>query len=141
MEVANIDEEVTEEENDGTYQENKNEHFGWSIKYVNKNEDEKLEMGSKELNCKQCPYTTARQDHMKDHVEQVHKKIRKYFCGLCSYASMRKSTLQRHIDSIHNKGDKKYKCEECPYSTSARSRLIYHINWHHGGSVREQQVP
>ena len=92
--AVNIDEikKVPKKENSGPYQEKK-ESIALSTKYV--------KMGNKKFKCKQCPYATATMSHIKEHVESVHEKIKKYFCE-CSYATYRKSTLENHKRNIHN---------------------------------------
>ena len=50
-----------------------------------------------------CSYTTARNGHLKRHVETIHKGLKPYACEICTYAAGQKGTLMKHIKSVHNK--------------------------------------
>ena len=38
---------------------------------------------------------------MNEHIEVVHKKIKKHVCGECEYGAFKKRELKRHIDRVH----------------------------------------
>jgi len=73
-----------------------------------------------------CPYTTASANHMKEHVEGSHLKIKNHFCKECDYTSYRKSGLNRHMKVVHAKTGR-YVCQECGHAEHRKMLMNSHM--------------
>ena len=81
--------------------------------------------------CDQCHYTATQSNHVKQHIKDVHDRIKDHKCEFCAYATARKSNLKAHMMSVHKMGEKKFKCLHCPHKTYRKSELMSHIKGVH----------
>ena len=91
--------------------------------------------GQRKHACENCPYTSTSRSHLKEHVENVHEKIRKHFCKECNYASYRKRGLNHHIKVVHDKS--MHVCEDCGYAIERKALLNSHRASAHGISFNQ----
>ena len=90
--------------------------------------------GRKKHGCGNCPYTSTSRSHLKEHVENIHDKIRRHFCKDCDYASYHKGPLAHHIKKVHEKSINV--CEDCGYAETRKSLLNSHRASVHGISFK-----
>ena len=108
--------------------------------------------------CENCDYSTGYKQHLKQHVDFVHKGIGhlcdhcgfkardkgqlknhvlvthrgvRFKCRLCDFEAKSKGNLKQHVESIH-KG-LRHSCEFCAYSTPYVMNLKTHIKVAHEG--------
>ena len=51
--------------------------------------------------CITCSQTFARKDHLKRHIDNIHKKITSVKCETCGKTFSRKDNLKQHFDLVH----------------------------------------
>ena len=81
--------------------------------------------------CPECTFASSRKSQLKNHIEAVHDKTRKFVCTECGYAASRIYDLKNHTKNVHTTGAKKFKCEQCPYTTAYPADLKRHIRGVH----------
>ncbi|XP_071515125.1 uncharacterized protein [Panulirus ornatus] len=77
--------------------------------------------------CPYCTYSTARKDHMKEHI-RTHTGERPFSCPYCPYCTAKNSDLHRHLQT--HTGEKPFACSHCPFRTSRKINLKNHIRTH-----------
>ena len=75
--------------------------------------------------CELCDYKCATKGNLKQHIKQVHDKIKVFECDKCAYKCVQKDTLKRHIKNTHNK-IKDVACNLCDYKCSQNYNLKIH---------------
>ena len=73
---------------------------------------------------------SASRSHLKEHVENIHDKIKRHFCKECRYASYHKGDLTHHIKKVHEKSINV--CEDCGYAVERKALLNSHRASVHG---------
>ena len=63
---------------------------------------------------------------MKQHIDTVHKGLKKYQCHICKKDLSLRSSLLKHIRAVHEK-QKPYKCESCDSSFAQGAHLRAHV--------------
>lgn len=86
--------------------------------------------GSRKHACGSCPYTSTSRSHLKEHVENIHEKIKRHFCKECQYASYHKGDLTHHVRKLHEKSINV--CEDCGYAVERKALLNSHRASVHG---------
>ena len=86
--------------------------------------------GRRKHACGDCPYTSTSRSHLKEHIENIHEKIKRHFCKECDYASYHKGDLTRHIKKVHEKSINV--CEDCGYGVERKALLNSHRASVHG---------
>jgi len=108
--------------------------------------------------CTECKYTTAYKQHLKQHVNFVHRGIGhlcdhcgfkardkgqlknhvlanhkgvRYACQYCDFKAKSKGNLKQHLESLHE--GIRHKCDLCEYSTPYMMNLKNHIKVAHEG--------
>ena len=115
------------------YESNNQEGDAWKRKLKHHKESVQRS-GNKKYKCEQCHYSSTKRGVIKNHVKEVHDKIKDHVCEECGYAASRRRSLMRHWEAVHKLGDKKFKCEKCSYSSAEKKKLEYHyISAHNMG--------
>ena len=86
--------------------------------------------GTRKHACGSCPYTSTSRSHLKEHVENIHEKIKRHFCKECQYASYHKGDLTHHIRKLHERSINV--CEDCGYAVERKALLNSHRASVHG---------
>ena len=55
----------------------------------------------KKMQCPTCDFKCARNDNLKVHINEKHKKIRNHKCDLCGQSFGQSGTLKRHVKAWH----------------------------------------
>ena len=87
------------------------------------------------LNCKQCQFSTIRNEEMRDHIQGFHEGII-YTCEQCGFVTKSKQMLRNHIKSKHMSRSLQCMEENCSFSTYSDKILRNHIEVKHEGRVR-----
>ena len=98
---------------------------------INKGTESVQPKGDKKLKCEQCPYSSAKSELIKQHIQEVHDKIRKHICEESGYVAPHKSKSKRHIEGVHE-NLRNHVCVECGYAAKEKAKLKIHI-----GAVHE----
>ena len=69
---------------------------------------------------------------MKQHIDTVHKGLKKHQCHICKKDLSLRSSLLKHIRAVHEK-QKPYKCESCDSSFAQGAHLRAHVTAIHLG--------
>ena len=80
--------------------------------------------------CDKCDYKCSTNTLLKQHIKQVHDKIKNFECSRCDYKCSDNSNLQKHIKQVHDK-IKDVECPKCDYKCSTNSTLLEHIKQVH----------
>ena len=64
---------------------------------------------------------------LKNHIAEVHEKVKKHQCQFCEKAFGQAGTLKRHVVSVHEK-IKNYVCELCEKDFCTKGELTKHIS-------------
>ena len=80
--------------------------------------------------CGNCPYTSTSKSHLKEHIENIHEKMKRHFCKECDYASYHKGDLTHHIKKVHERSINV--CEDCGYAVERKALLNSHRASVHG---------
>lgn len=91
-----------------------------------KKRNKRKEINKDKFECKDCDKKFSTNDGLKNHIKQVHLKIKDFVCNECGYSCSFKGVLKEHIKMIHNK-IKNFVCKDCDYSCSNNSDLRKHI--------------
>ena len=150
-----VEEEVTQEEVDGTTQDEQEKLIGGRMKeeffplqkFHNfkcdmcpyKSNKHQLERHVKAVHikgdgkfkyfkCGQCDHASPFRNALLRHVKAVHEKIKDHICREgCGYAATEPSTLKRHICPLKVKREKNIKCDQCSFATADKSTLKRHV--------------
>ena len=82
--------------------------------------------------CECCNKSFPSADHLKIHINSVHKGMKDHKCDSCGKTFSQAWILKGHINSIHN-GKKDHKCDSCEKEFSQAGNLKTHINSVHNG--------
>ena len=55
----------------------------------------------KSFKCEKCPFSSARNSNLEQHIAGVHGEIRSHKCDECGYAANQKNDLLRHQIRAH----------------------------------------
>ena len=83
--------------------------------------------------CDHCDYSTDKTDHLKNHMNAVHLKLKPHKCNQCCFSCADRSDLKRHIRKVHEKI--RHQCQLCDYSTGYKQNFSRHVKSKHGSSV------
>lgn len=72
-------------------------------------------------------------DHLKRHINNVHKNLRNSKCHVCKKTFYDKHKLRRHLDTVHVK-QKNHVCSICTKKFALKEYLARHLNGAHGAS-------
>jgi len=89
--------------------------------------------------CDRCSYETKRKSDLKQHVKQVHDKIKDHCCTQCDYKASRKGDLNRHVKMIHLKIKDKI-CSVCEKGFSRQDELKQHFKSAHNPNKYDKCV-
>jgi uncharacterized C2H2 Zn-finger protein len=78
--------------------------------------------------CHYCDKVFGQNAHLKDHINAIHKKIKRFGCDLCDYSSNWRNNLETHSKFVHCGGNKDFKCYECDATFGRKTHLQRHIN-------------
>lgn len=86
--------------------------------------------------CPECSYFAARKENLESHIDNVHKKIRRYACEHCEYKCTNRESLNRHLIKVHavegiHINVKQFQCDYCEYVAVSNHHLRRHINSMH----------
>lgn len=84
----------------------------------------------KNFSCEKCEYKTNRSYDLKKHVKQVHDKIKDFICEQCEFTCSTKVGLSTHVKNIHL-NIRNYKCEKCEYAAKSTDHLNKHVKQVH----------
>ena len=104
-----------------------------------------------EFKCNQCTYVAKHNKHLKDHIKEIHDKIKDNKCPSCNFATSRKSSLTKHMQIYHEKdhiieapepnaNEEEFKCNQCTYVAKHRKNLIRHIKAIHD-KIKDKKCP
>jgi len=80
--------------------------------------------------CLECEYKTAYKQHLKQHVDFVHKGIG-HLCDHCGFKARDKGQLKNHVLSTHH--GVRYECQYCDFKAKSKGNLKQHVeSLHHG---------
>ena len=94
-----------------------------------KHKQTKHKIGDLQLKCEKCPFTTFSKVAIKNHITDVHEKVKNLVCEECGFAALYSSGLKKHRDSVHAVGDKKFKCDACDYAGYLKCHLKQHLGY------------
>lgn len=77
-----------------------------------------------------CEASRTSHQAMKDHVDSVHLKIKKFECTICDYKCSLKQCLTSHMRGIHNQGREQIPCpyEGCSVRRLSNSAIQLHVD-------------
>ena len=76
--------------------------------------------------CELCNFRSAKKWRIKEHVNEVHAKIKDFACSQCNYKSARKSNLKLHVNAAHTKSEY-FACTQCDYMATRSDVLQNHV--------------
>ena len=89
-------------------------------------------MGGSQFSCvyEGCDATRTSHQAMKDHVDSVHLKIKKFECSICDYKCSLKQCLTSHLRGIHGQGKEQIPCpyEGCHVRRLSNSAIQLHVD-------------
>jgi len=79
--------------------------------------------------CELCDKVLVDAQHLKKHVDIVHKKIKNTLCDLCDYKTYSLFNLRLHMSNVHDKKSLETICKECGVKTMSIDNHMktYHI--------------
>ena len=97
-----------------------NDQIGFS--QLSSQKDEKYLIYS----CIRCSFfSCTKLKFLKQHINLVHKDLKRFQCTICNYQTNAKTQLFSHINTNHIK-IKSFKCEKCPYEATDKKSLYRH---------------
>merc|ERR1712080_236072 len=75
--------------------------------------------------CETCGKCFSQKSNVKQHIEDVHVKTKKFSCEVCDKRFSQKVTLTEHM-RVHS-GERLFVCEACGKSFSRKSALTRHM--------------
>lgn len=96
-----------------------------------KNHVRNIHLKVKSYKCSECDFTTAYRTSMDKHILGTHTRNQKYVCEICAKEFIVKDNLRKHIRMIHN-GQQKSVCTYCGKVCHANRELINHVRLHTG---------
>jgi KRAB domain-containing zinc finger protein len=82
-----------------------------------------------DFQCDHCDKVFTRNTTLKDHINAIHNKIKRYCCDLCDYSAYYRTSLNRHSKDVHLGGNKEeFKCDHCDKAFTRKETLVYHVN-------------
>jgi uncharacterized Zn-finger protein len=85
------------------------------------------------FDCLECDYKATTKGNLTQHINTVHREIRKYECDRCESSFTQSGNLATHIQSVHNKIRFGCTVEGCDKSYSQKRYLTNHIKSFHEG--------
>jgi len=77
--------------------------------------------------CPECGSSFAQVSHLRQHVELVHLKVKKFECPLCRKMFGTAGNMRQHIVHVHeNPNLRAYECSICKKSYKAKSKMQEH---------------
>ena len=102
-----------------------------SIKAIGMKIPNSVSTSLKEHKCKFCPKSFYFEGSLKTHLGKMHLKSTKPFlCAWCNLRFTDKQSCKEHIETVHRKL-KKYKCKKCPKAFFLRGTLKKHLDMDH----------
>jgi len=80
--------------------------------------------------CENCDYSTAYKQHLKQHVDFVHKGIG-HLCDHCGFKARDKGQLKNHVAVTHR--GVRFKCRLCDFEAKSKGNLKQHVESIHKG--------
>ena len=80
--------------------------------------------------CTDCDYTTGYKQHLKQHVDFVHKGIG-HLCDHCGFKARDKGQLKNHVLANHQ--GVRYECQYCDFKAKSKGNLKQHVESLHQG--------
>ena len=80
--------------------------------------------------CKTCQKSYSSRQNLKNHINEVHFKIKNHKCNECGKPFSQNKSLKRHMELVHEK-QKKFKCEHCMKAFSQKGNMKRHITRFH----------
>jgi len=80
--------------------------------------------------CEECDYTTAYKQHLKQHINFVHKGIG-HLCDHCGFKARDKGQLKNHVLTNHE--NVRYECKHCEFKAKSKGNLKQHVESLHKG--------
>lgn len=96
-----------------------------------KNHVRNIHLKVKSYKCSECEFTTAYRTSMDKHILGTHTRNEKYVCEICAKEFIVKDNLRKHIRMIHN-GQQRSVCNYCGKVCHANRELINHVRLHTG---------
>merc|ERR1712062_545181 len=90
------------------------------------------------FSCDQCNYLSYKKEHVKRHINFIHKQLRNHVCHHCGKAYTLQKHLSKHLFKDHNEGaptERKYKCDQCDKSYELPQNLKIHKATNHQKNV------
>ncbi len=79
--------------------------------------------------CVECQQPFSSKQHLKLHVDGVHKKLRPFSCPECEKPFLTKTDVDRHVKSVHKKlASVRHKCAHCDKTYSGKRDLERHVD-------------
>ena len=97
-------------------------HF-WIVKNVSSKQKLKVH-GIGGFQCTECYYKARKQHVLNEHMNEVHKKLKKFQCEKCDFKTYTKYNLGIHIKGKHD-GLRLY-CDICNYIATQPNYLTKH---------------
>lgn len=107
------------------------ESLGFQVKEENRNPLDYVSrcIGMKPFQCNLCNLCFKEKRGCKNHIEQVHFKIRLHKCDLCDTTFYSSAGIKKHFEAVHLKL-KPYTCDKCKTSFSTTNSLKRHMTTH-----------
>ena len=91
------------------------------------------------FSCDQCNYLSYKKEHVKRHINFIHKQLRNHVCHHCGKAYTLQKHLSKHLFKDHNEGtptERKYKCDQCDKSYELPQKGFFTLKSPEAYSVR-----
>ena len=101
--------------------------FQWCLKRFKTHEEteEHKKICDEKFLCLTCGKTFPRQCNLRQHIRNVHDKVRSVRCDQCGLGCLNNYSLNKHIQTVHQ-NIRPYQCEDCGHAFALPNQLKKH---------------
>jgi len=82
---------------------------------------------SSKHNCGKCGKSFISGRNLRDHIKNVHERMKSFSCKNCKKRFSQEGALKKHIESVHE-NKRNFQCPHCKINLSAKDSLAKHIS-------------